>query len=121
MCVALLGLGALLLGCTAAGIQLFVCPLRALTGVPCPGCGLTRGMVALLRGDVRAALTFHPFVPLFGLGLVLVVLAAALPEGPRGRLLRGVRRLESRTPLGYVLALSLLAFGIWRAAFGAPV
>src|SRR5690606_39629670 len=29
-----------------------VCPMLSLTGFACPGCGMTRGMHALLHGDV---------------------------------------------------------------------
>ena len=31
------------------------CPFKVLTGLPCPGCGLTRGTVALLHGDTAGA------------------------------------------------------------------
>lgn len=37
-----------------------VCPVALLTGTPCPGCGLTRAVVALARGDLGAAWTAHP-------------------------------------------------------------
>jgi hypothetical protein len=33
----------------------FRCPIRALFGIDCPGCGGTRALWALLRGDVRQA------------------------------------------------------------------
>ena len=33
-----------------------------LTGVPCPGCGLSRALAALLRLDFWTALRFHPMV-----------------------------------------------------------
>ncbi len=57
------------------------CPLRWLTGVPCPLCGMTTAAVGLARGDLGAALSANPFV--FGLaalvtaGAVLVVIRAA--------------------------------------------
>ncbi len=38
------------------------CLFRAATGHACLGCGLTRACRALLRGDVRAALAYHPLV-----------------------------------------------------------
>lgn len=39
----------------------YVCPFRALTGLPCPGCGMTRAWISLLHGDLSAAFRFHPF------------------------------------------------------------
>lgn len=41
-----------------------ICPIALLTGVACPGCGMTRAASALLRGDVDLALTYHPLIPL---------------------------------------------------------
>ena len=37
-----------------------ICPLRALTGVPCPLCGMTTGTVAFLRGDLSGSLAAAP-------------------------------------------------------------
>jgi len=42
-----------------------ICPIALLTGVPCPGCGMTRAASALLRGDLSLALDYHPLIPLF--------------------------------------------------------
>src|SRR5204863_3895983 len=36
-----------------------LCPSRALFGVECPGCGLTRSFVALAAGDLRESWRFH--------------------------------------------------------------
>ena len=36
-----------------------MCIFRATTGLPCPGCGLTRSIVAAAHGDVNKSLTYH--------------------------------------------------------------
>ena len=59
------------------------CPFRAVTGLPCPTCGLTRAAHSLMRGDLDSALAVNPFdtifllvaVPLFA-GLWVANLAA---------------------------------------------
>jgi hypothetical protein len=57
-----------------------MCPLLALTGCACPGCGLTRGFHALFHGEVVTALGFNALLPMwtiiFGyLGLSLTLTA----------------------------------------------
>jgi hypothetical protein len=47
------------------------CMFRRVTGAPCPGCGLTRCFICLVRGDVTRAWGFNPG----GLPLFLVVIA----------------------------------------------
>jgi hypothetical protein len=39
-----------------------VCPFREVTGLPCPTCGSTRMVEALLQADVLAAFTLNPLV-----------------------------------------------------------
>ena len=52
-----------------------LCPLRAVTAIPCPSCGLTRALAHLERGHWAEALKFHPFSPLiFVLALALIIL-----------------------------------------------
>lgn len=38
------------------------CLLRSLWGLPCPGCGMTRALMALLRLELWQALEYHPMV-----------------------------------------------------------
>lgn len=42
--------------------HLVPCPFHLLTGLDCPGCGMTRAMHSLLHLDLRAAFFFNPFV-----------------------------------------------------------
>ncbi|SHI59838.1 Protein of unknown function [Clostridium cavendishii DSM 21758] len=37
-----------------------MCIIKAITGIPCPGCGLTRAHLALLRLDFKTAFHYHP-------------------------------------------------------------
>lgn len=39
-----------------------VCPMLIVTGLPCPGCGLTRAGVLLLLGYTKEAFDMHPFI-----------------------------------------------------------
>lgn len=38
------------------------CPFHALTGYDCPGCGGTRAVRSLLKGDLRMSVQYHPLV-----------------------------------------------------------
>lgn len=38
-----------------------LCPVLTITGFPCPGCGLTRAGILLMRGDFVGAWGMHPF------------------------------------------------------------
>ncbi len=46
----------------------WACPLRSLTGVPCPTCGMTRAFVALASGDLAGAVQHHAFAPVLAVG-----------------------------------------------------
>jgi hypothetical protein len=104
-----------------------LCPVAGTFGIPCPGCGLTRATLALLRGDVHAALHFHPLVWLLSPLFVGFVGAATL------ELLRGPKPLRRASRFNWssrgvsVLAIFVLvvSFGVWLARFagyfGGPV
>ena len=47
------------------------CPLRALTGIPCPACFLTRATSEALQGDLVSSFDQHAFGPILAIGLLL--------------------------------------------------
>ena len=49
----------------SAGVT--ICPFALITGMACPGCGMTRAASSLIRGDLTNALGYHPLVPLIAL------------------------------------------------------
>ncbi|NUP10928.1 MAG: DUF2752 domain-containing protein [Polyangiaceae bacterium] len=100
-----------------------MCPFAAATGVPCPGCGLTRASVAALSGHLGTALALQPFAfvvtPLFGTFAATVAFTyvktgtATLP-----------RRVERKlTPALYIVFISMISFWIARffGVWGGPV
>lgn len=46
----------------SAAVAGWGCPVQRLTGIGCPGCGLSRAAAALVRGDFAGALRLHPMV-----------------------------------------------------------
>lgn len=70
------------------------CPVRAVAGVECPFCGMTRSFVATARGQLGEAFAFHPAGPFlmlamlaFAAAVVVVTARGAAPlfERPRFR------------------------------------
>ena len=101
----------------AAGVGGWPCPLKAAFGIPCPGCGLTRASVALLRGDFAAAIGLHAFAPVLLLGLAAFAVAALLPEARRDAFAALVGRVERRTRVAYVVLAGLLVYWSVRLLF----
>jgi Protein of unknown function (DUF2752) len=111
------GIAALHLGLTALGLPGWPCPLLHALGVPCPGCGLSRAALELLRGEWRASLSHHAFAPLLLVALGLIGTASLLPEALRLSLAGAVERLERRTGLTAVLLVALVLYWIARFTF----
>jgi Protein of unknown function (DUF2752) len=53
-------------------ISFLQCPIRHLTGVPCPTCGMTRAFMAIARANFSEAVTYHLFSPLLFAGFAVV-------------------------------------------------
>jgi hypothetical protein len=111
------GLALVHLGLTRLNLPAWQCPMQHALGLPCPGCGLSRAMAALLQGDWQGALARHAFAPLFLLALGLIIGMAPLPEPLRRRGITWVARFEERTSLVALLLVALVAYWLTRLLF----
>lgn len=97
---------------TAPG-PLVLCPLRAVTGIPCPSCGLTRALAHLERGHWAEAVRFHPFAPLVFLLVLALVLMLAFELATRREIIGNP--LRNRRDV-YLVFAGLAVFQVVRTA-----
>ncbi|MBX3200105.1 MAG: DUF2752 domain-containing protein [Labilithrix sp.] len=105
--------------------QAIPCVFASLFHTPCPGCGSTRAVLALARGDVHDALRYNAVGPVMALFIGIFAVQAFVSV-----LTYGDVRDAGEGRLGFVLKRGILVlFGLelllWIArlfgAFGGPV
>lgn len=83
-----------------------LCVFHRVTGLDCPGCGMTRAFVRLMQGDWQGALAFNPIsLPLFALLIVLAIV-------PEERSKRFFARREVKAG-AWVLVAGILVWWVW--------
>lgn len=92
------------------------CPILHGLGVPCPGCGLSRAIFALIQGDWSRAITLHAFAPFVLLAVALIICSGMLPEGRRVALAEAIAAIERRTGLTSLMLIGLLLYWAARLA-----
>jgi hypothetical protein len=80
------------------------CPFKALTGIPCPGCGMTRAILSMAKGDFHGAVGHNPF----SFFLLFMVIISVVP-------MKYIGRLPSAAPvvMNYFLIAALIAVVIF--------
>ncbi len=112
--VTLTGAAVIQLGLVSLHLPSWPCPFLSITGVPCPGCGLSRAIVALLQGDWQTSLTLHAYAPIFVIGIVLIALTTVLPYKLRGGLIERFEWVERRTGVTAILLVGLILYWLVR-------
>ncbi|MFD0894123.1 DUF2752 domain-containing protein [Luteolibacter ambystomatis] len=108
-------LGGAAYGLTALlGWHWFRCPFKSVTGHACPGCGLTRATLAMLRGDWAAMVKFHPLAPVFTLFWIAVGIGLACPPPWRTAYIRRLEKFEHLTRWPLWIGLALLGYSLTR-------
>ena len=90
---------------TRSGLSSPSCLFNDLSGYPCPSCGGTRALRAVVAGDFRGAFLLNPLVVVLMLGGLVAVLYAA------GVVLFGIPPWRPRLGRAGRMALRILAIG----------
>lgn len=114
LCAFMAGLLVVLAGSQALHISIWKCPTWMVFHVPCPGCGLTRAVYALLCGDFALSWRFHPLAPLFLLAGILLLIRLAMPEAMAAQLIRWMTVIEEWTGAAWLVFAAMLLLWAWR-------
>lgn len=99
-----------------SGFGVSLCWFQSATGIPCPGCGMTRSLSCAIRGMPFDSWRYHPMGALV---LVLFVVTAAqsiLPEGLKSALKRFIQsRARWFNGLYLAFVIAFVGFGAARA------
>ncbi|MBM3890122.1 MAG: DUF2752 domain-containing protein [Verrucomicrobia bacterium] len=92
-----------------------LCLMYRFTGLPCPGCGLTRAVCCISHGEFAQAWAFNPFGYVLFAGLIALaarpLIAWRWPEAQQR-----IARWRGWLWVGIGLATLLVASGVWRIA-----
>jgi hypothetical protein len=98
----------------AAHVPAWPCPMLHVTGIPCPGCGLTRSTVLLLHGQPAQAISMHAFGPVVVVGLLMILLSLILPGSARRRFIDALEQIERRSAISMILLTGLVVYWLLR-------
>jgi hypothetical protein len=100
-----------------AGEYFTVCGFKNLTGLPCPGCGLTHSFCALGKGEVIDAFGFNLLGPPLFLVLVLIWIRSGFVLSNRIGAAQLLDRIARRFNIAWTLTIGFAVYGIARIVY----
>jgi hypothetical protein len=88
-----------------------LCPFMLLTGLPCPGCGMTKSLLFLLNGDIQKSLSYHLFGPAVFVGSLALTSTAIAEMITRKKYFR---KILYNVQLAYLLGAALGMYHLTR-------
>lgn len=103
---------------SSTGTGLWSCPIRAVTGLYCFGCGMTRSLSAFIRLEIVESFRMHLLGPVFFLGFFAIALTNSI-ELVSNRKLGGfvTWTRKNQTWFWAFFFVGITAFGIWRLIY----
>lgn len=90
------------------------CAFFRVTGVPCPGCGLTRACMLLLKGQLQASIKFHAFAPIFVVLISMLIICTVLPRTVTESFINKAETLERQTGITILILGGLILYWLAR-------
>lgn len=91
-----------------------LCPFKMLTGFPCPGCGITKSIIFLYKGNLVKSFGYHlfgPFVVLFCLATIIVLSIELITQR------QYFRYFVYNKSIAYFLAFTLFSYHFVRLIY----
>jgi Protein of unknown function (DUF2752) len=91
-----------------------LCPLKMLTGFPCPSCGITKSMVYFYQGNLLKSIQYHILGPvlIFFCLFIIILFSIELKTGKDN-----FKQYFYNKKLAYSLAIFLAVYHIIRLFF----
>ena len=90
----------------------YKCPSKYVFGIPCPGCGMTRALIALCTLDIEQAMYYHPLC-------VMVVVIGLILALDYWKVINVSKKI--RTGILFTGGIVMIAVFIWRIHNGSPI
>ena len=91
-----------------------ICMFKNITGLPCPGCGLTHSFCSIGRGDFTSAFNYNQLGPLLFLFLLVLWIRSICVLAGWDKPVLAYDRVASRINLGLIMGIAFVLFGLGR-------
>ena len=94
-----------------------ICAFKNVTGLPCPGCGLTHSFCSLVRGHLERALDYNVLGPPVFLCFVMIWIKSACELAGWRRPAIALGQISRRLRLAKVFVVAFIIFGAGRIVY----
>lgn len=95
-------------------LPVFVCPWKQVTGLPCPGCGMTRSTLALMQGDFLTSLRLNALTWFIWFFWIIIAIGITIPARYRKIWIKKIGDWEQRSRWGLWFGGILVIYTLTR-------